>query len=100
MGKQSPYDLDELRISIDRLDNVICAVLAERFSLTEKVGLYKASHGLPPIDTAREERQFAKIATLANQYGLDPVFAQKVLRLIIDDVVVRHQAIQARSSQK
>lgn len=99
MGQQTPYDLEELRISIDRLDNVICAVLAERFSLTEKVGLYKASKGIDPIDKDREKQQFAKVSVLATQYGLDPQFAQKVLRLIIDEVVVHHKALQHQAHE-
>ena len=53
-------NLEELRASIDRIDNALCALLAERFAVTYKVGLYKAQTGAPAIDVEREERQFKK----------------------------------------
>lgn len=93
------YNLDELRTSIDRLDNALCAILAERFSLTEKVGQHKAAAGLPAIDLEREKHQFEKITQLAQQYGLDPSFAEKILRLIIDEVVQNHKKISTGKTE-
>lgn len=89
----TPHELDELRTSIDRLDNALVAILAERFQLTKKVGIYKAEHGLQPIDSARELAQFEKMTTLAQQYDLEPQFANKFLRQIIDEVVMNHKSI-------
>ena len=86
-------NLEELRASIDRIDNALCALLAERFAVTYKVGLYKAQTGAPAIDVEREERQFKKISALAEQYGLDPQFAIKFLRLTIDEVVKNHERL-------
>lgn len=88
-------DLESLRQSIDRLDTALFVILSERFSVTQKVGEYKASRALPAVDLARETQQFEKAAALAAQYGLDPTFAQKMLRLIIDEVVVNHTALAA-----
>jgi chorismate mutase len=89
------YDLEDLRKSLDNIDNALLYLLAERFRVTHKVGLYKKQHGLPPVDEAREAAQFARIDALAQQTGLDPAFAAKMLRLIIDQVVAEHKQIAA-----
>jgi len=86
-------DLEAYRKSIDRIDNALCALLAERFAVTQKVGEYKADHDLPAVDAAREKKQFEKINALARQYDLDAEFAAKFLRVIIDQVVDNHRKI-------
>jgi chorismate mutase len=86
-------NLDDLRKSIDNIDNAIMAMFAERFKVTEKVGRYKAIHGLPAKDVQREAVQLARIVDLANTYGLDPEFAQKLLVNVIDRVVTNHESI-------
>lgn len=91
--------LEDLRKSIDNIDAALCALYAERFRITEKVGLYKKLHHLPPIDAARERRQFRAIAVLARRHGLDPAFAQKLLRLTIDEVVQKHTKIMEKNDE-
>jgi chorismate mutase len=87
------HDLQDLRKSLDGLDNALVFLLAERFHITQKVGEYKKAHQLPAIDKAREDAQFARIESLATNAGLDPDFAKAMLRLIIDEVVKNHQAL-------
>ncbi|MFO1388932.1 chorismate mutase [Cellvibrio sp.] len=85
--------LEELRKSIDNIDNAIVAMFAERFKVTTKVGHYKAKHGLPAKDIQREAVQFNRIVELANHYGLDPEFARELLSKVIDRVVQNHELI-------
>jgi chorismate mutase len=89
------HDLDDLRRSLDNIDNAIIYLLAERFSLTRKVGEYKRDHKLPPVDLNREEQQFARIKKLATEAKLNEEVATKYLRLIIDEVVKEHTKLQA-----
>ena len=84
--------LDDMRKSIDNIDNAIIAMFAERFKITDRIGTYKAHHKLPAKDAAREEVQFARVLALAEQYGLDQNFAQQYLRSMIDQVIARHQS--------
>jgi len=86
-------DLNDLRESLDNIDNAFIFLLAERFRVTQKIGLYKSEQGLPAVDEARERVQFAQIERLARDRGLNPEFASKMLRLIIDEVVENHEAM-------
>ena len=88
------HDLQDLRVSLDNIDNAVIFLLAERFRLTHKVGLYKKENELPPVDEAREAAQFARIDKLAHEAGLDREFARKFLRLVIDEVCANHEALQ------
>ncbi len=79
------------RKSIDNIDAALIHMLAERFRITQAVGLHKARTALPPADPQREERQIARLRALAEQAELDPEFGEKFLRFIIDEVIRHHQ---------
>lgn len=90
-------ELLRLRDSIDNMDAALVHLLAERFKITQQVGLLKARHGLPPADPAREAQQIARLRSLAEQARLDPEFAEKFLGFVVAEVVRHHEAISARS---
>ena len=83
--------LKDHRKSIDRLDAIMVNTLAERFAHTTAVGKLKAEHDLPPADTAREAKQIARLLKLAEEADLDPDFARKFLRFVIDEVIRHHR---------
>ncbi|HEX4695187.1 chorismate mutase [Sphingomonas sp.] len=86
--------LDAYRSSIDNIDAALVHILAERFKVTQAVGRYKAKAGLPPADPAREERQIARLRSLAANARLDPEFTEKFLRFIIDEVIRHHERLR------
>ena len=86
--------LTKLRSSIDNLDAIIIHTLAERFKATQEVGKLKAVHNMPPADKAREARQIDRLRTLAQESGLDPAFAEKLLNFIVAEVIRHHEQIR------
>ena len=86
--------LRRYRQSIDNIDAALVCMLAERFKITQAVGEYKATAGLPPADPGREERQIARLRALAGEAELDPEFSEKFLRFIIDEVIRHHERIR------
>jgi chorismate mutase len=102
-GRNEPTDLltareqlREYRQSIDNMDAALVHLLAERFKITQKVGLLKAEHGLPAADPRREAEQVERLRSLALESKLDPEFAEKFLNFIVAEVVRHHESIAAR----
>jgi chorismate mutase len=85
--------LAKYRSSIDNIDAALVHLLAERFKITQEVGRYKASVGLPAADLDREAQQVARLRALAEESGLDPVFSEQFLRFIVAEVIHHHQRI-------
>ena len=79
------------RRSIDNIDAALIHMLAERFRITQAVGEYKATANLPPADPGREDRQIARLRSLAEDADLDPEFSEKFIRFVIDEVIRHHQ---------
>ncbi len=86
--------LATFRQSIDNIDAALVFMLAERFRITKAVGEYKAKTQLPPADPQREEKQIARLKSLAEEASLDPEFSEKFLRFIIDEVIRHHEQIR------
>ena len=82
--------LREYRARIDELDEQLICLLAERFEITKTVGELKAKTGLPAADPQREKEQIARLHEIARNEGMDPVFGEKVFRLIVDEVIRHH----------
>ncbi|MVT26884.1 chorismate mutase [Nesterenkonia alkaliphila] len=86
-------ELLSMRGSIDNIDAALVHLLAERFKATQRVGVLKAKHKLPPADPGREKAQIARLKRLAADAHLDPEFAEKFLNFIIEEVIRHHQAL-------
>lgn len=95
MAIEPDPQLERMRASIDNIDAALVHLLAERFKITQAVGEYKASAGLPAADPAREDAQIARLRALAVESGLDPSFTEQFLRFIVAEVIHHHQRIAA-----
>lgn len=89
-----PEQLLQYRKSIDNLDDALIRILAERFRITKAVGKLKAEQNLTPGDPVREKQQAERLRALAIEADLDPDFAEKVLRFIIDEVIRHHKQVR------
>jgi chorismate mutase len=92
-GDETSGQLNALRASIDNLDAAVIHLLAERFKCTQKVGALKAARGMPASDPEREARQIERLHRLAREADLDPVFAERFLNFVIDEVIRHHRAL-------
>ncbi|MGC3995893.1 MAG: chorismate mutase [Propionicimonas sp.] len=92
---QSDPELERLRGSIDNLDAAIICLLAERFKITQQVGVLKRDRGLAAADPEREVQQIERLRDLAQRAHLDPEFAEKWLTFVVAEVVRHHEAIAA-----
>ncbi len=100
MNAPDPHgELQRLRSSIDNIDAALIHLLAERFKCTQRVGHYKATHGLPPADPAREAFQIERLRQLAQSADLDPQFAEKFLNFVVKEVIRHHEAIRQTNSR-
>ena len=83
------------RKSIDNIDAALIHMLAERFRITQAVGEYKATTGLPASDLGREARQIERLRALATEADLDPEFSEKFIRFVIEEVIRHHKRAAA-----
>lgn len=88
-----PDELLAARGTIDNIDAALIHLLAERFKCTQRVSHIKAEYGLPPSDLAREQEQIKRLRALAEEAGLDPVFAEKILGFIVSEVIRHHEEV-------
>ncbi|GAA3605989.1 chorismate mutase [Microlunatus ginsengisoli] len=95
MDEEVAAELRRLRDSIDNMDAALIHLLAERFKITQQVGVLKAAHELPPADPQREAQQIARLRRLAEEAKLDPEFAEKFLNFVVAEVVRHHERIAA-----
>jgi chorismate mutase len=90
-------ELQELRDTIDQLDEDIVALIAKRFAVTHQVGVLKAQNGFEAVDPSREKAQMARYDQLAAQHGLNANFIRQIFRSLIDEVVLKHKALAAET---
>ena len=84
--------IQDMRDAVDDIDAALIHLLAERFLCTRTIGALKARHRLPPVDPARERQQVTRLRALAEAAGLDPDFAEDILKFITREVVQQHKA--------
>lgn len=86
--------LGGLRASIDRVDTAIVDLLAERFSLTERIGEVKRDAGMPPLDAEREAELLRRLGSRAAESGLAPEIVERIYTLIMAEVRRRHEELR------
>lgn len=87
-------ELESLRGQIDAADAELIALLGRRFGYTDCIGVLKQQNQLPSVDANREARQQERHAVLAGQAGVSAQLVERVFRLIIDEVVCKHESLR------
>lgn len=66
------------RLEIDRIDEQLIELLADRFRVCLKIAGIKRAHGLPVMQPTRVKQVKARRAQRAAEVGLDPEFVRKL----------------------
>lgn len=78
----SCHSLEEVRTHIDQLDRQIVALLAERGAYVSQAARFKKDTDAVKAPQ-RVEQVIAKVRTLAQEHGANPVVAEQVYRAMI-----------------
>ena len=99
MESQSvPAELLAAREQIDQIDRQIIDLLAQRFALTHRVGLLKASNALEALDSGREAEKLAEITRICEAHNLNAGLVTDLFARIMEEVVRNHKRL--REQQK
>lgn len=80
-----PAQLLALRHEIDALDHALVTLLAQRRTVVAQVARLKASHGLPPLDPAREAAMRADLHRQGAAQGVPAPLLDAVLNAVLED---------------
>lgn len=93
---QGTDGLDSLRRQIDRIDDQIVDLLAERFALLRDVAAYKRPRGIPVVIPERIDEVVERCAARGAQRGLDAEMLRDIYRrLVAEACAVEERAMAA-----
>lgn len=72
----NPKSLDDVRGKIDRVDDRIVELLAERFLLVSELSAVKRSEGLAVYQSDREREILTRLVAKGKTLGLNPLLLQ------------------------
>ena len=87
-------NLKKWRDELDKIDEKILKILADRFQITKKIGEYKNKHSLNPFDAEREKEIFKNKNISAKNLNLDQIIVKKIFKIIIKKVKENHKKIK------
>ncbi len=76
--------IDELRGEIDRINQRLLALIAERQNVSVSIGALKASHGLPLYSEEREANLLETFREDAVRMDLDPDYVEELMRVVLE----------------
>ena len=99
---QSCSSIEEVRTQIDRLDQQIVALIAERGAYVKQAAAFKKSTA-DVRAPQRVEQVIAKVVALASTNGANPIVIEQVYRAMIasfiDAELVEHAALQSAAGK-
>jgi len=81
----------DIRGEIDRLDNSLVKLMAERAGFIDRAAEIKEEAGLPASIPARVEEVVANVRRHADDAGMDPVLAEDIWRRLIAWSIAREE---------
>lgn len=78
--------LERLRKKIDKIDVKLFDLLAQRFVVTDQIGVFKRENNLKMEDKDREKAHLRFLQEKAETLGLNLCLVEKMYKLIADEV--------------
>ncbi len=91
----SATELETLRAELDELQHTLLATAARRLEVVRRIGALKATEQRPVFDRRREREVYARAHLVAQEVGLDPETARRLMQTLVDssheaqDTIVR-----------
>jgi chorismate mutase len=85
--------LDELRESINKIDDQLLSVFMNRMAVVANIGKYKKENNVTILQTSRWEELLNDKITQAKAMGLDPDFVKQLYILIHEDSIRKQTEI-------
>jgi chorismate mutase len=79
--------LEELRNSIDDVDEELIHVLKKRAQIIEEIGVYKKEHNITIFQLDRWQEILRTRAQLAQKLGLSPIHVEKICQLLHEESI-------------
>jgi chorismate mutase-like protein len=76
--------IDELRGDIDRINQRLLALIAERQEVSVAIGALKATHRLPLYSEERETELLGKFREDALRMDIDPDYVEELMRVVLE----------------
>ena len=76
--------IDELRGDIDRINQRLLALIAERQEVSVAIGALKVAHGLPLYSEEREAELLGKFREDALRMDIDPDYVEELMRVVLE----------------
>jgi len=76
--------IDELRGEIDRINQRLLALIAERQDVSIAIGALKASHGLPLYSEERESELLETFREDAVRMDIEPDYVEELMRVVLE----------------
>ena len=86
-------DMADVRAGIDRLDEALVGLLAERAGYIDRAAEIKSGNGLPARIGVRVEEVVANVRRHAEARGLPPDAVEALWRQIIDWSIAREETV-------
>ena len=76
--------IDELRREIDRINQQLLMLIAQRQDVSVAIGALKASHGLPLYSEEREAELLQVFRDDAIRMDIDPDYVEELMRVVLE----------------
>ena len=91
LGSLEDIELNWLRAEIDELDERLWETIAARMDVSARIGEWKKTHGVAPLQPERYKEIVKKLRTKCEELGLDNEFVKQVWNSIHEESLRRQE---------